>query len=248
VAQSSQHTDLSSVLDDQDDLLTELASAAGKLLMLNVSAATVQKVIGPGAVWPELTKEEVAENIYLEIKAGSTGRPNRQQDMQNAQIIFPMLMRIPGISPEWMARELIRRMDDRMDLTDAFAASMPSMDAINRIQGTVAVPPPQDPVNTVQVPPPGAPGSAPTPLPGAPAAGGAPVPGQRPAPGGPPTGGTQPAMGGAPNDPQAQGSQGAQNAPAVNPVNGRLGPRTPPVPGANGLQPHQRPGTSSPTP
>jgi hypothetical protein len=253
VAQSSQHTDLASVLDDQDDLLTELATAAGKLLLLNVSAQTVQKVIGPGAVWPELTKMDVVDNLYLKIKAGSTGRPNRQQDMQNAQIIFPMLMRIPNISPEWMARELIRRMDDRMDLTEAFVESTPSMDAINRIQGTVATPQAQDPVNTVNVPPPGAPGSSPTPLPGAPAGGAAPPPtGGAQAPMGgaapPPTGGAQAPMGGAPNDPAAQGNQGAQNAPAVNPVNGRLGPRTPPVPGANGLQPHQRPGTSSPTP
>jgi hypothetical protein len=243
VAQSAQHTDLSSVLDDQDDLLTELAQAGGKLLLLNVGPETVQKVLGPGAAWPALTKDEVAENLYLEIKAGSTGRPNRQQDMQNAQIIFPMLMRIPNISPEWMARELIRRMDDRMDLTDAFVESAPSMDALNRIQGTVALPPPQDPVNTVNVPPPGAPGSSPTPLPGAPAGGGPGAPGA-----GPPTGGSQPPMAGQPNDPTAQGPQGSNTAPAVNPVNGRLGARTPPVPGANGLQPHQRPGTSSPTP
>jgi hypothetical protein len=35
------------------------------------------------------------------------------------------------VSPEWAARELIRRMDDRIDLTDAFAAGMPSMQTLN---------------------------------------------------------------------------------------------------------------------
>jgi hypothetical protein len=241
VAQSAQHTDLSSVLDDQDDLLTEMAQAGGKLLLLNVGPETVQKILGPGAAWPQLTKEDVAENLYLEVKAGSTGRPNRQQDMQNAQIIFPMLMRIPNISPEWMARELLRRMDDRMDLTEAFTQSTPSMDALNRLQGTVAVGDPQDPTNPIQVPPPGAPGAAVTPLPGAPAAAPNPPPGAGP-PGGPPTGGAQPAMGGQPNDPTAQGAQGTNQAPAVKPVGGGVGPRTPPVPGG-GPQPHQRPGT-----
>jgi hypothetical protein len=201
----------------------------------------VQKILGPGAAWPQLTKEDVAENLYLEVKAGSTGRPNRQQDMQNAQIIFPMLMRIPNISPEWMARELLRRMDDRMDLTEAFTQSTPSMDALNRLQGTVAVGDPQDPTNPIQVPPPGAPGAAVTPLPGAPAAAPNPPPGAGP-PGGPPTGGAQPAMGGQPNDPTAQGAQGTNQAPAVKPVGGGVGPRTPPVPGG-GPQPHQRPGT-----
>jgi hypothetical protein len=246
VADASRNTDLRSVIDDQDDLLTQIAQAAGKILMLNVSAQTVQEIVGPGAVWPELTKEDVAKNIYLEVKAGSTGRPNRQQEIQAAQIIFPMLQRIPGISPEWMARELLRRLDDRMDLTDAFIAGMPSMDAINRQPGGVAAPEPQDPMNPVtasgQLPP----GQI------APPAGG-------PPPGGPPGGGAPgmpvaPPMAGGPNDPTAQGNMGAQNAPAINPINGRLGPRTPPVPGSNGMMPGRgggprlTPGQGQPTP
>ncbi len=229
VAQASQHTDLASQLDDQDDLLSELAEAAGKVLMLNTSAETVQKVIGPGAIWPVLTKEQIVENIYLTIRAGSTGRPNRQQDVQNAQIIFPLLQRVPGISPEWMARELLRRLDDRLDVEDAIVSGMPSMDTMNRIQGTVAVPA-QDPTNPItsgQMPVP--------PTQGAPPGVGVAPMMAGPAPGGMP--GHVPPMGGAPNDPHMQGPQGFQNAPAVNPVNGMLGARTPPVPGANGLMP-----------
>lgn len=248
IAQSSQHTDLASCLDDQDDLLSELAQAGGKILMLNVSARTVQKIVGPGAVWPELTKEDVAENIYLTVQAGSTGRPNKQQEVQNAQILFPMLQRVPGISPEWMARELIKRMDDRLDLTEAFIAGMPSMDALNRIQGTAAVPSPVDPANPVPVQPGAAAPGAPVPSPSASAA----RPGATSAPAAP----VAPPMGGAPNDPTAQGSQGAQNAQVPPPTNGLLGPRTPPVPGANGLMPGQgggpagvlRHGNGTPTP
>lgn len=214
VAQASQQTDLASCLDDQDELLSAIARAAGKILMMNVSAQTVQRVIGPGAIWPELSTEQVMENIYLTVQAGSTGRPNKQQQVQNAQVLFPMLQRLPGISPEWMARELIKRLDDRLDLTDAFVEGMPSMDALNRIQGTVATPPPVDPGNGA--PPPG-------PAPTAP-----PPPGPGPA---------SPPMGGAPNDPTMQGAQGQQNAVAPPPTNGLLGPRTPPVPGSGGLSP-----------
>ena len=229
VAQASQHADLSSCLDDQDDLLTELATAAGKLLLLNVSAQTVQKVIGPGAVWPELTREDVAENLYLQVQAGSTGRPNKQQEIQNAQIIFPMLQRMPGINPEWLVRQLIKRLDDRLDLTDAFISGMPSMDALNRIQGTVATPEPTDPQNPIAA---GLP-------PGPPQGGGGAPPGAPPPPGPPGAGPQAPPMGGAPNDPTQQGPQGAHNAPGGPPENGLLGPRTPPVPGANGLMPGQ---------
>ena len=271
VADASRHTDLSSVIDDQDDVLSQLAMAGGKILLLNVAAETVQEVVGPGAVWPELTKEDVAKNIYLTVKAGSTGRPNKQQEVQNAQIIFPMLQRIPGVSPEWMARELIKRLGDHIDLTDAFVAGVPSMDALNRLPGgTVAAPEPQDPMNPMIVngelqpgmqagPGSGMPPGAP-PIPGAqgtigvPRPHGAPPPGGRPGAGpsgpagGPPVG-MPPGGGGmppnvppmaGPNDPRMQGAMGAQNAPPPNPVNGMLGARTPPVPGAGGMMPGRR--------
>jgi hypothetical protein len=268
VADASRHTDLSSVIDDQDDMLTQLAMAAGKILLLNVSAQTVQEIVGPGAVWPELTKEDVAKNIYLSVKQGSTGRPNKQQEVTNAQVIFPMLQRVPGINPEWMARELLKRLDDRLDLTDAFVAGMPSMDAMNRLPGGVQAPEPQDPVNQVTASgelrpgmamPVGGPG--PVLMPGMPP--GAGPPGMPP--GGPPgvmhpgpTPGAGPQAGaprgGGLGDPSAQGAQGDQNAPAINPVNGRLGARMPPVPGVNGLMPGRgggprlRPNQGVPTP
>jgi hypothetical protein len=225
-----------------------------------------------------LTKEDVVKNVYLTVKAGSTGRPNKQQEVMNAQIIFPMLQRIPGISPEWMARELIKRMDDHLDLTDAFVAGVPSMDALNRLPGgTVAAPEPHDPLNPMIVNgelqpgmqagpgastaqpmaipgarampgaggppggPPGPPGGPPRPgPPGGPPGGpgGPPRPGP---PGGPPRGpppGVPPMAG--PNDPRMQAAMGAQNAPPPNPVNGLLGARTPPVPGAGGVMPGRR--------
>ena len=223
VADASRHTDLSSVMDDQDDMLSALAQAAGKIMLTNISPETVQKIVGPGAVWPQLTREQVSEQIYLTVKAGSTGRPNRQQEIQAAQIIFPMLQRIPGISPEWMARELLTRMDDRLDLTEAFAAGVPSMDALNRMPpNSVNVGPPQDPVNPVTASGQAQPGQAPPPT-MAIAGGGA------GAPGAPITAGA--------NAPQAQGDAGGNNTPVQNPINGMLGPRTPPVPGMNGMMP-----------
>jgi hypothetical protein len=133
LAAASSHTASASVMDDLDELLTSLASNGGQILMLNVSQATVSEIVGPGAVWPVLDKVTVAKNVYLEIEAGSSGRPNKQQEVQNFVQLIPLLQRIPGISPEWMAREVIRRMDDRLDLTDAFVEGLPSMESMNRM-------------------------------------------------------------------------------------------------------------------
>ena len=150
VAQFSQHTDLSSVTDDMNDMLTELARGAGQLLMLNVSQQVVQEVVGPGAVWPQLNREVIVKNVYLEVDAGAEGDPNRQQDIQNLTQLLPILQRVPGISPEWMARQIIDRMGANIDITDAFAEGMPSIEALNQLMST----PPAAP--------PGAPGEAPT--------------------------------------------------------------------------------------
>jgi hypothetical protein len=134
IAEGSRATSMSSTIDDLDEFLTEFCRAGGQVILNETSVQTVQEIVGPGAVWPEFTKEQVAKEIYLDIEAGSTGRPNKAQEVQSAQQIMPLLMQIPGISPEWIARELIRRMDDRLDLSDAFAAGLPSIQAMNQIK------------------------------------------------------------------------------------------------------------------
>jgi hypothetical protein len=132
LAEASQHSAQSSVMDDLDDVLSQLARNGGQIMLLNISAEVVNDVVGPGAVWPTLDKTTVAKNVYLEVEAGSSGRPNKQADIQNLVQLIPLLQRIPGVSPEWMSREILRRMDDRMDLTDAFAQGIPSMEQMNR--------------------------------------------------------------------------------------------------------------------
>lgn len=134
VAEGSRASTASAVVDDLDEFLTELARAGGQILLTEASPERVKEVVGPGAVWPDLSREDAAKEIYLDVEAASTGRPNQAQQVQAAQQIFPMLMQIPGVSPEWMARELLRRLDDKVDLTDAFAASMPSVMMMNRMQ------------------------------------------------------------------------------------------------------------------
>jgi hypothetical protein len=134
IAEGARLSHVSSAVDDLDEFLTEFARAAGQILFLNVPPERVQEVVGPGAVWPDLSREQVAKEIFLDVEAASTGRPNQAQQVQVAQQVFPLLMQIPGLSPQWMAEELLRRLDDRIDLTDAFAANVPSIMTMNRAQ------------------------------------------------------------------------------------------------------------------
>lgn len=214
VAEFSQNTDTSSVVDDLNELLTDLGRSASEILLMNVSPQIVQKVVGPGAVWPELDRQTIAENVWLEVDVGAMGPPNRQQDVQMLSQIIPLLQRVPGISTEWMARELIRRMGDDIDLTEAFVEGLPSIEALNQMAAH----------------PPTPPGEAPEGEEG----GGA---GQGDDKGGG-AGKGPPRPPGPGADPNSQGNLGPNNAPAANPP-GSIGPRPPQLQvfGANGNAP-----------
>jgi hypothetical protein len=131
VAEGSRMSSLSSNVDDIEDFLSDLARATGQVLLLEMDEMTVKKIAGPGAVWPHLTSAEVAQELFLEVEAGSNGRPNKAIQIQNFERLAPTLLQIPGISPEWLAREAIKRLDDGMDVKDAIASGLQSIVAMN---------------------------------------------------------------------------------------------------------------------
>jgi hypothetical protein len=131
IAASAKGSALSSAIDDIDDTLTGIARAAGQILLLNMSEEMVKNIVGPGAMWPTLTKAEVSKEIYLEVEAGSSGRPNQAQQLQNFERLAPILMQLPGVKPQFLAKEAIRRMDDTIDVDEAVAEGLPSVTSMN---------------------------------------------------------------------------------------------------------------------
>lgn len=135
IAESSRMSSLQSNIDDLDDFLTQVSRAVGQVLLGNVSADTVKEIVGPGAVWPELTRDQMAKELDLEIEAGSTGRPNQAQEIMNFERLAPILMAIPGIVPERFAKEAIRRLDDRLRVEELYDPNVPSINAMNQMAG-----------------------------------------------------------------------------------------------------------------
>jgi hypothetical protein len=136
LAEDSRSLAAGSNVDDLDSFLTVIARAAGQVLLREMSQESVQKIAGRGAVWPEMTLEDIAGEVYLEIEAGSSGKPNAAQEIRNWREMLPFLLQMPGIEPSWLARESLRRLDDRLDLTDALAQGLPSIMMMNRTGGT----------------------------------------------------------------------------------------------------------------
>lgn len=133
IAEDSRVASNDSQVDDLDAFLTVLARASGQIMLRELSPDTVTKIAGRGAVWPELSLEELAGEVYLEVEAGSSGKPNAAQEIRNWREMLPFLIQMPGIEPTWLARESLKRLDDRMDLTDALASGLPAIVSMNRM-------------------------------------------------------------------------------------------------------------------
>ena len=135
IAESSRMSSLGANIDDLDSFMSEIARAAGQIMLYEMSGEEVKKIVGQGATWPEMTREEIMEEVFLEIEAGSTGKPNRAAELQNIERIMPFLLQIPGIDPSWLAKELLKRLDDKLDITQAIVDKIPSIVAMNQSQG-----------------------------------------------------------------------------------------------------------------
>lgn len=84
-----------------------------------MTAEVVQQIVGQGAVWPMLTMQNILDEVQLSIEAGSSGKPDKQLEIQNFERIVPLLLQIPQINPEWLAKEAVKRLDDQVDFADA---------------------------------------------------------------------------------------------------------------------------------
>jgi len=133
IAANSTNAADGSSTDDLDAFLSQVARASSQILLREMSEEQVKKIVGPGAVWPELSLPDIASEIFLDVEAGSSGRPNQAVEIDNFTKMAPILLQIPGISHTELAREALRRLDDRMDLTKMLVANLPSIVAANQM-------------------------------------------------------------------------------------------------------------------
>lgn len=134
IAENTRVSSITSNIDDLDEMFTDLARAAGQVLLVNMSRPTALHIAGDGAVWPELSRKQVAEEVQLEIKAGSSGRPNRALKVANLEKLAPHIMQSPGLNPNWWTKQLIQEVDDGIDIDEALIDGMPSITALNGLQ------------------------------------------------------------------------------------------------------------------
>lgn len=119
-------------LDTIEDWLTSILTYAAQLLLLNLTPEQVRQRFGEGAVWPTLNKQDLFEQVMVQIRAGSTAKPNKMRERDQWLQFLPQLQQaIVQISDlqkagnEDMADALIkvldetlRRFDERMSIRE----------------------------------------------------------------------------------------------------------------------------------
>ena len=135
IAENSRGTSNASDTDDLDTMLSALARGMGQLLLTELSKETVLEIAGPGAVWPDMppTREQVVKDLILQVKAGSSGRPNKASELANMERGMPFITMLPGVNPEPLAKKYLDLLD--INVEDAFVEGMPSIVALNQMAG-----------------------------------------------------------------------------------------------------------------
>jgi hypothetical protein len=133
IAESSRMSALGANVDELDSFMSEVARSAGQVLLSEMSIDEVRRIAGPGAVWPEMSREQIMSEIFLEIEAGSTGKPNKAAELRNIERIAPIVLQLPNVDPMAFAREILKRLDDKLDLSTILREGTPSIVALNQM-------------------------------------------------------------------------------------------------------------------
>lgn len=121
-------------LDTIEDWLTSILIYSAQLLLQNIAPEQIQAKFGADAVWPQLNKKELFEQVMVQIRAGSTAKPNKMRERDQWLQFMPQMqeavMKISELLEQGqndladslmkMLDETLRRFDERMSIREYF--------------------------------------------------------------------------------------------------------------------------------
>lgn len=119
--------------DTNEDFLQEIAQYSAEILLQELTPAQVQRIAGLGYAWPVMSKAEIFDMVNIEIRAGSTGKPNKLREREQWLEFLPKLQEAVVKVTELrasgqgdlaqalieMLKETLKRFDERIDI-DSF--------------------------------------------------------------------------------------------------------------------------------
>ena len=120
--------------------LNELAQYTAEVAWQNMDEDEVVEIAGPNAMWPEYhAPEDLRQMLQIEIRAGSSGKPNTSAEREAWSVLLPILQngivqigQLRSSTPQEIADKLEQvlrltgeRMGDRLDFDQLIPAAGP---------------------------------------------------------------------------------------------------------------------------
>lgn len=175
---------VSELRDQTEDVLQELSQYAAQILLQELTEAQVERIMGPNKTgpmtmpdgspmidpatgqpvigvlersyeWPRLSREEVFDLVQLQIRAGTTGEPDKLEQQETwikmMPVIQPLItqimqMQMQGVDASALVallRETVARFDDKMDIETI----IPKLKPLPPPPPAAPAPPPGGPTN-----------------------------------------------------------------------------------------------------
>lgn len=116
--------------DTMEDVLTEVGIYSLQILLRKLTQEEVKRIAGPDATWPTMTIDEIFDQVTIEVRGGSTGKPDRLQEQDRWTKLLPVIektveqvgeLRLKGQDGlanalVELTKETLRRFDERLDI------------------------------------------------------------------------------------------------------------------------------------
>ena len=116
--------------DMNEDFMQEICQFSAEILIQELTEQQVMRIAGPGATWPKMSKDDIFDMVRIDIRAGSTGKPNKEKERQQWIEFMPtfqdMAMKVIEMRQAGnadmanamteMMKETLRRFDERLDI------------------------------------------------------------------------------------------------------------------------------------
>lgn len=142
--------------DDLEDVLTEIGEGMAEIALQVFDLEDVRDMAGPEAIWPvdTITPENIDTLLNVEVRAGSSGKPDSQAQIEKWQEEMPILMdgimeigRLRNSDPldvadciEALIEETVERFGDRLDIS-RFIPRVPAAPTIDPLSGLMVTQP-----------------------------------------------------------------------------------------------------------
>lgn len=103
-------------------LYRAVAVSMGEILMQAMPEENAKAIVGPGASWPMVDREQMWAHLLVEVEAGSTGLPDQQKRMEGLKAALDAgtaagIGSIPG-GPVWDGLGVVKKICEIMDWRD----------------------------------------------------------------------------------------------------------------------------------